>query len=129
MAALAATLLMALFVSPAEAKRHHKHKKPVSTSTSTLSFGNVTVGQPSVAKSVTVKNNGTDPITIKALSGDDFAIADPLLTLPKTLDAGKSIRVPVLFNPLSLGDKRGTLTIVDAADKTLKTVVLKGTGI
>jgi hypothetical protein len=124
-AALVAVLLAASFANPAQAK-HHK-KKGVSTSTSTLNFGNVTTGD-TLTKSVKVTNDTGKTITVPvdALSGKDFS----LVSLGDIdVLSGESKEVPVVFNPLAKGTSKGVLTIVDDAGKTLKKVNLKGTGI
>ena len=133
-AALVASLFVVLFADTADARHrhhHHRHKgsSTVSVSPSTLNFGDVTVGTPK-SLDVTIKNNGTKPITIPvdALSGDGFTI-DPSVTLPKTIASGDSVKVPVIFNPTTPGLSKGSLKIRNSADKTVKSVLLKGTGV
>jgi hypothetical protein len=118
-AALAAAFVTTLFVKPAEAQT-------VTADPNTLDFGKVAVGNGKTLD-VKVTNDGPVPITIPvdAISGDGFSTS---LSLPKTIDVGKTVKVPVTFKPKVEGPSTGSLTLVDASNTSVLTVPLSGTG-
>ena len=62
-----------------------------------LDFGEVPLGQPA-SRSVTVRNPGSDPITIGCAFSTDSAF-DVVAPLPVSLDPGGSMQVEVRFDP------------------------------
>jgi uncharacterized protein (DUF58 family) len=118
-AALVALLMTALFVKPAEAQT-------VAADPNALDFGKVAVGNGKTLD-VKVTNNGSDPVTIPvdAVSGNGFKTS---LTLPKTVEPGKTVKVPVTFKPTVEGPSTGSLALVDAGHTPVLTIPLTGTG-
>jgi fibronectin type 3 domain-containing protein/glucose/arabinose dehydrogenase len=105
----------------------------MSTSPSRLIFNDVQGGTASAAKNVTIRNDGSGPLSLSGLSisGTDagqFRLLTPP-TLPATIAAGSSLQVQVVFDPTSVGPKRATLTISgnDGANPQ-DTVALRGLG-
>jgi hypothetical protein len=97
-----------------------------------LSFGNQLVKTTSVAKSTTVKNTGTSPITMNAITltnTTDYTITTN--TCPasgSTLAGGASCTISVTFNPKSTGLKRASVVINDTDPSTPQLIGLSGTG-
>jgi hypothetical protein len=100
----------------------------------TLSFGNQPVGVASIAKSATLRNTQTVPLTIFsiAISGAfaaDYSWGGTCPISPNTLAAGKSCSIPVTFTPSALGSRTATLTITHSAITSPQSVALMGNGI
>jgi hypothetical protein len=93
-----------------------------------LSFGSVTVSDPSPAQPILVSNNSSGSITVNSI-----AVSAPFAsvgnTLPMTLTAGQSMTVNVTFAPIASGAANGSLTIISTAANSPSVVTLKGTGV
>ena len=99
----------------------------LTASPSSVSFGNVTVGQTSAAQTVTVSNPGSTSASISQLSvSGPFS---PTSTCGATLGAGASCTVSVKFAPTAAGAASGTLTVASSAPNGPLSVPLSGTGI
>ena len=96
-------------------------------SPSTVSFGNVTIGQ-SDTKTVTLTSTGNGILTISGISvaGNGFTASGP--HLPISLSAGQSTTISVLFKPTASAADSGTVTISSNAVEPTMTVELSGTG-
>ena len=96
-------------------------------SPSSLSFGDLTVGQSST-KTVTLTSTGTGILTVSGVSvaGTGFTASGP--HLPIALSAGQSTTISVLFKPTSAAADSGTVTITSNALEPTMTVALSGTG-
>lgn len=90
-------------------------------------FGNVRVGRTSDDRKVSVRNTGTTPLLIGAItvSGDFLKETDCESTLP----AGKSCEVNVKFKPTAVGPRVGELTIASNAAGAPHVVKLSGVGV
>ncbi len=80
------------------------------------------------AKTITIKNTGSAPVTIKAINGvgsSEFAIGG--ITLPKTIPGKGKATFTVIFSPTTGGLATGTVTVVSTATNSPKLSV-KGTG-
>jgi Right handed beta helix region len=97
-------------------------------SSSSLSFGSVTVNNSSPVQSVTVSNNSTGTITANAItvSGPFTSVGN---TLPTTLNPGESVTFNVIFKPSASGAASGSLTINSTAQNSPSVVALTGTGV
>jgi len=100
----------------------------LTSSPSTVSFGNVTIGDNAILP-VTLTSTGTASITISQISvtGPGFTVSS--LSLPLSLDPGKSASVSVTFAPTTGGSATGTLTVTSSATSSPLTDALSGTGI
>ncbi len=104
----------------------------ISLTGSPLTFGNELVKTTSAAKTVTVKNNGKNAITMGTITltnTTDYAISTN--TCPasgSTLAAAASCTISVTFGPKSTGAKRGTVVINDNDPSTPQLIGLSGTG-
>ena len=99
---------------------------------SPLSFGSQAVKTTSAAKSVTVKNSGTNAITMGAVTltnGTDYKIsANTCPASGATLAGGAICTISVTFGPQSTGAKRGTVVVNDSDPSSPQFIGLSGTG-
>jgi len=102
--------------------------RSLSLSTSTLSFGNETVGNTSTL-GVTVKNTGNSSVTISQVttSGGGFGIAGGFIGA--TIAAGQSATLNVVFSPQATGTSSGKLTISSNATNSPNSISASGTGV
>jgi hypothetical protein len=99
----------------------------LTASPSSVPFGNVTVGQTSVAQSVTVSNPGSSAVSISSIgTSGPFSQTN---SCGSSLGAGASCTVSVKFAPASAGAASGTLTVASSAPGSPLTVPLSGTGV
>jgi hypothetical protein len=85
-----------------------------------VNFGSVSVATPSAVQNVVIRNagGGTDPliipsaITLTGPNASQFTMTDTN-TYPKTLAAGQSMTVSLVFTPTSGGTKTAQLNITD----------------
>jgi len=99
----------------------------VSVSPTSLAFGNQTVGTTSSAKTVTLKNTGTAPLTISSIMATvDYAETN---TCGSSLAAGGSCTISVTFHPTAKGTRPGAVIITDNAScEGTQAVTLTGVG-
>ncbi len=105
----------------------------LSLSTGSLSFGSVTLGTATSGRVIKVTSTGSAPLVISALAiggtnPGDFAVVSDSCT-GSTLSAGMSCTLAVGFEPLALGTRSATLTIVHNAPGGSSTVALSGAGV
>jgi hypothetical protein len=102
----------------------------VSLTNASLSFGTQVISATSAAKTVTLKNNQTVPLTIAGISDTgNFAQTSTCPLSPSTLGSGATCAISVTFTPTALGSLSGTLTINDNAPNSPQTTLLSGTGV
>ena len=97
-----------------------------------ISFGNQPVFTESATQSVTVRNNGNEPMTmgVPAITGpgfDQFAISDGCQPISPIPPAGQC-SIDVKFAPSSQGAQDAVLQINTSATNGQQTVQLHGTG-
>ena len=95
---------------------------------SSLSFGNVTVGNSST-QTVTLTGSGTTATTISqaTVSGTGFSISGP--ALPITLTVGQTASFSVTFTPAATGSASGNVAFVSNALDTPFNQTLSGAGV
>jgi hypothetical protein len=99
----------------------------VAFSPATLAFGNTNLGKSSMAKTVTVTNNNTTPITfISIVSDGDYTESN---TCGTSLNAGSACTVTVSFSPTGSGKRSGRVTFSDTDPSNLQTLTLSGVGV
>lgn len=89
---------------------------------STVDFGRLNVGASVYEKSVTISNNGNEPLTITAFNYNSNIFSFKNVTLPLVLAAGQSQTLTMQLTDVVEGQKAGTLTIV-SNDKNKETIV------
>ncbi len=96
-------------------------------SPSSLTFDSQDVRTASAAKTVTLANQGSVPLSVSRIAASgDFAATD---TCVPSLAAGAECTILVTFTPTAAGTRTGTLTITDNAAAGSRTVALTGTGV
>jgi hypothetical protein len=103
----------------------------ISLTPTSLSFGTVTVGTTSAAKSITVKNVGTALVTFTGFSiagtnPGDYQISGN--TCGSSIAGGASCVVSIQFKPTATGTRKGTLRVADNGGGSPQTAALTGTG-
>ena len=105
----------------------------MATTPSRLIFNDVVAGAASAAKTVTVRNNGSGPLSISGLTitgtdaGQFRLVAPP--TLPASVAAGQSLTLQLVCEATSAGPKRATLTVAgNDTGNPQQTVALRGLG-
>jgi len=99
---------------------------PLTISPASLSFGTITVGSTSAAKTVTLTNHETTALTLTKSASGDYAIAST--TCGATLAAGASCTVNVTFHPEQNGSSNGALAIGYNGALNPQDVFLSGSG-
>jgi hypothetical protein len=99
--------------------------------TAAVDHGSRQVGTATPAKTITVANRGTAPMTVSSAAvggadAGDFQVASNTCTAP--VAAGASCAIGVTFTPLATGTRTATLTLASNALNGPHTVALKGTG-
>ncbi|WP_394825416.1 choice-of-anchor D domain-containing protein [Pendulispora albinea] len=105
----------------------------VSVTPPSVDFGDVRVGSPPLAKSVTIANTGTGPLVItRAVVNGPNAAQFPLspVTLPLTIAPGQESTLTVTYGPTAVGASTATLSL-DSNDPASATVAvpLAGKGV
>lgn len=102
----------------------------VTLSPMSLSFGSLSLNTTSAAKTVTVRNYQTVPLTITEISASgDFVETTNCPQSPITLGAKLSCTISVTFTPTATGSRTGTLTISEDAPNSSQSALLTGTGV
>jgi hypothetical protein len=98
----------------------------LTTSPSSIAFGNQTVGTASSAHAVTVTNSGSSAATVSSIAASSaFAQTN---TCGTSIAAGASCTVNVTFTPTAAGAISGTVTITSNATNNPTVITLSGTG-
>jgi phosphatidylethanolamine-binding protein (PEBP) family uncharacterized protein len=98
--------------------------------TTSLNFGNQTVGVVSSPQSVTLMNTGNIALTVSigvtGTNSGDFAQSN---TCGVSVAAGGSCSITVTFKPLATGTRSAAVTITDNAQNSPQAVSLTGVGV
>jgi hypothetical protein len=99
----------------------------LSWSTSSLKFGNVTIGKSSL-QTVILKNDGNAKVIISkvTVSGAHYAVSG--ITSGLTLEPGQSATLAEIFAPTSAGSLTGSVTIVSNATNSPALISSSGDG-
>jgi hypothetical protein len=100
----------------------------LSASPSTLTFGNVKVGE-SATKTGTFTNSGSSSVTISQATATGAGFSVSGLSLPVTLTAGQSKTFSVVFAPSSAGSVSGNLAILNDGPNPTLNIALSGAGV
>lgn len=131
--ALAVTLLVCLTqvgctgLTSANAPADPTTTTTVAVAGATGSFGSVATGS-SATQTFTVSNTGTVTLTITqvATSGTGFSVSG--LTLPASVNAGKSASFTVKFAPTTAGAATGSVSMTANTSPAVSMIALSGTG-
>ncbi len=97
-------------------------------SSSSVAFGATTIGATSPSQVVTLTNTGSAALGIESIvvSGDFAATGCPN---PGSLPAGVSCTFNITFTPTAIGARAGSITIVDNAPGSPRSIALSGAGV
>jgi probable HAF family extracellular repeat protein len=100
-------------------------------SPTSLAFGKQPVDERSAARSVTLTNRGTGPLTIQRISiagsgQEEFSLGSSII--PRRLQPGESRELRVFFTPSATGSWLAELLIESDADGSPHTLALSGAG-
>ena len=100
----------------------------VKVTPTSLSFLATAVGSTSAPKTVTLTNNGPNPLTMNSVSttGDFFVSSSPCAT---PIAHGGTCSISVEFKPTQNGTRTGSLIISDSDGSSPQLVSLTGTGL
>lgn len=97
-----------------------------------LNFGNQATGITSVAKTSTLTNSGTQPLTIDNITlsiGTEYAESDDCPISPATLAGGAHCTVSVTFTPTTTGAQTDDVVITSDASGSPNMIDLTGSGV
>ncbi|NDE01189.1 MAG: choice-of-anchor D domain-containing protein, partial [Gammaproteobacteria bacterium] len=96
-----------------------------------LQFGDLSVGQTSTVRTVTLRNDGNAPLSISAIntSGTDAAQFNQSNNCGSSLVAGANCTISVTFTPTSSGSKSAAVSIAHSATGSPRLVSLTGNGL
>lgn len=106
----------------------------ISATPSPLALGNVPVGTPSAAATLTISNTGTASLNVTAVAitgpnAADFSLVGAL-ALPAVVGAGATLALPVRCTASATGPRAATLTLTSNASNTPSLAVpLSATGV
>ena len=94
-----------------------------------VSFGHVLVGKASAPQKVTVRNGGTAPLKIAAITlTGDFSQTNDCPVPPSNLNVGGDCGIQVSFTPQTPGDRSGVLDVKFEDARGAHSVALDGVG-
>jgi len=94
-----------------------------------LNFGNLALGETSVAKTIWLKNSGTALLNVTNIALSDSNNFAWSSTCGSVLAKSQGCNLLVTFAPKTLGRLTGSYTFTDNASNSPQTVVLSGTGV
>jgi hypothetical protein len=97
-------------------------------SSTSLSLGNVTVGQSST-QAVTITNTGGESVIVTSVSTSGAGLSLSGMATPLTLGAGQSSSLNVTFAPTSSGPLNGAVHLTDNSPTPNVTISVSGTGV
>ncbi len=103
-------------------------------SSTSLSFGSLSVGQTSSAQTLTITSNGGQALSLNtiAITGQnagDFVITGDTCHAPTVLQPGNSCSVLVSFTPSAAGSRTAAVTITSNASPPTESAQLNGMGL
>jgi len=99
----------------------------LTTSASSLSFGNVAVGK-SNALSLTLTNAGNSNVTMSKVSISGAHFSESGVSTGLILAPGQSATLDAIFSPVSTGSSSGSVMVESNATNSPATIALSGTG-
>jgi hypothetical protein len=98
----------------------------LAVSPSSVSFGNVAVGQKAAQTGTLSASNSDITVSSAAWNGQGYSISG--ITFPVTVPAGKSASFTITFAPPTAGTATGSVTFDSNASNSTVTETLSGTG-
>ncbi len=105
----------------------------LSLNATSLDFGNIQVGQASLAQNLTITNTGTGTLTINAAALSETNSGDFQLTGPTcsgaTIAPNGTCVIGVIFRHATVGARQASILLLDNAAGAQREVVLTGVGV
>jgi hypothetical protein len=103
---------------------------PLSMSPASLSFGNVTVGTTTAAKTVTLSNNLPTALSLSMAATGNYSVAGSGSTpCGSTLAGTSKCSISVAFSPTSNGTIKGAVTLSYNGSLSPQVILLSGVGV
>ena len=102
----------------------------IAFNSSTLAFGNQTVGSSSAAQTITISNTGAAPLNISSfqVTGANTTDFNMSSKCPYVIAAGSNCSLSVVFAPSAVGARMASLIVIDNAGTSNQIVSMTGTG-
>jgi Astacin (Peptidase family M12A)/Divergent InlB B-repeat domain/Abnormal spindle-like microcephaly-assoc'd, ASPM-SPD-2-Hydin len=101
---------------------------PLSITPATLSFGTVTVGDTTLAKTVTLTNNESGTLSFSFSAGGNYSINSTDTSCGNGLASKAKCNIAVTFTPTANGSINGAVTIADTTGFSPQLIPLSGSG-
>lgn len=103
-------------------------------SSTSLSFGSLSLGQTSSALTLTITSDGGQALSLNTVgitgqNSSDFAITGDTCHAPTALQPSQSCSLLVSFTPSAIGNRSAAVTITDNASPPMESAALSGTGL
>ncbi len=103
-------------------------------SSTSFSFGSLTLGQTSNAQTLTITSDGGQALSLNTVgitgpNSGDFAITGNTCHVPTVLQVSQSCSLLVSFTPSATGTRSAAITITDNASPPTESAQLNGTGL
>lgn len=92
----------------------------------TLAFGNVSVGSSSTLPGTLTASNAEVTVSSAEWNGQGYSVSG--ITFPVTVNAGKSVKYNVTFDPQTAGSVPGSISFVSNASNSPSNQTLSGSG-
>jgi hypothetical protein len=102
---------------------------PVTLSSSSISFGGVSIGSSKTAKAITLTNNQSVALTNIDITIIGSSAYTQVNSCGTSIAAGGTCTITVTFAPTSKGTQTGTVNIADSASNSPQTISLSGAGL
>jgi hypothetical protein len=100
----------------------------LSSNTSSINFGNVTLNNPST-QTVILTSTGTSSVTINSITVSGTGFSESGITTPLVVNPQGTADLYVQFDPTATGSVNGTVTVSSTAPNSPITISLSGTGV
>jgi hypothetical protein len=101
---------------------------PLSITPATLSFGTVTVGDTTLAKTVTLTNNESGTLSFSFSASGNYSINSTDTSCGNGLASKAKCNIAVTFTPTANGSINGAVTIADTTGFSPQLIPLSGSG-
>jgi len=101
---------------------------PLSITPATLSFGTVTVGDTTLAKTVTLTNNESGTLSFSFSTSGNYSINSTDTSCGNGLASKAKCNIAVTFTPTANGSINGAVTIADTTGFSPQLIPLSGSG-
>jgi Abnormal spindle-like microcephaly-assoc'd, ASPM-SPD-2-Hydin len=112
--------------SPSQPSGNNPSSGQLAVTPATLAFGTVTVGSSSTLPGTLTASNADVTVSSAEWNGQGYSISG--ITFPVTVNAGKSVKYNVSFDPQAAGSVPGSISFVSNASNSPANQTLSGSG-